>query len=157
MTTTESTTVHVETVVAAGPDHAFRVFTDGIGSWWEPSHHLHLAESPLVGMTFEPRVGGHIVDRYADGYECRWARVLAYEPPSRLVFSWDISLDWTLEDDPARTSEVHVTFEPLEGGARTRVLLEHRHLERHGEGFASMRDAVARGWNLDRYTEVAGA
>jgi DNA-binding transcriptional ArsR family regulator len=79
--------------------------------------------------------------------ECRWARVLAYEPPHRLVFSWDISTHWQLESDPERTSEVEVRFMP-EGEDRTRVELEHRKLERHGEGWQGMRDAVGSpdGW-----------
>lgn len=156
-TATGSTTVRVETDVAAPPERAFRVFTDGIQTWWEPSHHLYVSETPLVSMTFEPHVGGAIVDRYADGRECRWARVLVFEPPTRLAFSWDIRLDWQLEADPTRASEVHVAFEPLDGGERTRVVLEHRHLDRHGEGWTSMRDAVQQGWTLDAFAAAAAA
>ena len=59
---------------------------------------------------FEPRAGGHIYDRAADGSECRWARILAYEPPDRVVFSWDISPQWQIETDLDRTSEVEVRF-----------------------------------------------
>jgi uncharacterized protein YndB with AHSA1/START domain len=155
MTTTDTgTAVTVETDVEAPVDHAFQVFTEDIQRWWDPDHHL--LGSDVVSMTFEPRVGGHIVDRYADGRECRWARVLAYEPPDRVVFSWDITTTWTVEPDPARASEVEVTFTPL-GPDRTRVVLTHRHLDRHGEGWPAMRDAVARGWSLDRYAEVAAA
>lgn len=78
---------------------------------------------------------------------CHWARVLVYEPPTRLVISWDVSLTWQVEPDPARTSEVEVRFIP-ENDERTRVELEHRHLERHGPGWEQMRDAVAspEGW-----------
>jgi uncharacterized protein YndB with AHSA1/START domain len=151
VTEAEATSVSVETEVDAPPEHAFRVFTEDIGSWWDPSHHLLDAE--LTSMTFEPRVGGAIVDRYADGRECRWSRVLAYEPPSRVVFSWDISTSWEIETDPARTSEVEVTFTP-DGPERTRVRLTHRNLDRHGSGWQSMRDAVGRGWSLARYAEV---
>jgi uncharacterized protein YndB with AHSA1/START domain len=100
-------------------------------------------------MVFEPHQGGHVYDRGVDGSECRWARVLAYEPPERVVISWDINLQWQLEGDPARTSEVEVRFIG-EGADRTRVELEHRHLDRHGEGWEGMRDAVGSsgGWDV---------
>jgi uncharacterized protein YndB with AHSA1/START domain len=133
--------------VDAPIESAFRVFTDRIGDWWDPGHHL--LDGELVSMTFEPRVGGCIVDRYADGRECRWARVLAYEPPHRVVFSWDIALDWSIETDPQKTSEVEVRF-VRESPARTRVELEHRNLDRHGDGWERMRDAVGSpdGWGV---------
>ena len=141
-----STSVQTSIVVDAPIDRAFDVFTDGIGSWWPPDQHL--LEAPLAGMVFEPRVGGHIYDRGTDGSECRWARVLAYEPPSRVVFSWDISLEWKIETDPERTSEVEIRFIP-EGDDQTRLELEHRNLDRHGPGWENMRTAVSspRGWN----------
>jgi uncharacterized protein YndB with AHSA1/START domain len=98
---------------------------------------------------FEPRVGGHIDDRGADGSECRWARVLAYEPPDRLVFSWDISPRWSIETDPDRTSEVEVRF-VAQTPTRTRVELEHRLIERHGPGWEAVLDGVDgdQGWPL---------
>jgi uncharacterized protein YndB with AHSA1/START domain len=151
-TQVQETSVTTQTVVDAPVDHAFRVFTEGIGSWWNPDHHILQAE--LAEMVFEPRVGGHIIDRGTDGSECRWARVLAYDPPHRVSFSWDISLQWQLETDPAKASEIEVTFTE-EGPARTRVVLTHRHLDRHGEGWEAMRDAVGSGWTLDRFAEVA--
>jgi uncharacterized protein YndB with AHSA1/START domain len=140
-----SATVRESILVEAPAERAFSVFTDGIGSWWPEEHHILRTE--LAEMVFEPRVGGHIYDRGVDGSECRWARVLAFESPHRLVFSWDISLDWKIESDPAKTSEIEVRFIP-EGPDRTRVELEHRHIERHGEGWENMRDAVGSpdGW-----------
>ena len=138
--------------VEAPIEHAFRVFTEGIGSWWNPEHHILQAE--LAEMVFEPHAGGHIIDRGTDGSECRWARVLAYDPPHRVCFSWDINLRWQLEPDLAKTSEVEVTFS-AEEPSRTRVVLTHRHLERHGEGWEQMRDAVSSGWSLARFAEVA--
>jgi uncharacterized protein YndB with AHSA1/START domain len=139
------TSVRSEVVVEAPIERAFSVFTDDIGSWWNPDHHI--LEADLAEMVFEPRKGGHIYDRGVDGSECRWARVLAYEPPDRLVFSWDINTRWELQTDLERTSEVEVRFVP-EGTGRTRVTLEHRNLDRHGEGWEGMRDAVgsAEGW-----------
>ena len=151
-TQVQETSVITQTVVDAPIDHAFRVFTDGIGSWWDPGHHI--LEAELAEMVFEPRVGGHIIDRGTDGSECRWSRVLAYEPPHRVCFSWDINLRWQLETDPAKASEIEVTFTE-EGPDRTRVVLTHRHLDRHGEGWEAMRDAVGSGWTLDHFAEVA--
>ena len=98
---------------------------------------------------FEPRVGGHIYDRAVDGSVCRWARILAYDPPDRVVFSWDISPEWRIETDPDLTSEVEVRFF-AEGPARTRLELEHRHLERHGPSWQAVREGVDgdEGWPL---------
>jgi uncharacterized protein YndB with AHSA1/START domain len=148
----QETSVTTQTLVDAPIDHAFRVFTEGIGSWWDPGHHI--LEAELAEMVFEPRVGGHIIDRGTDGSECRWARVLAYEPPRRVCFSWDINLRWQLETDPAKASEIEVTFTE-EAPDRTRVVLTHSHLDRHGEGWESMRDAVGSGWTLEHFAEVA--
>ena len=147
-----ATSVTTQADVDAPVEHAFRVFTEGIGSWWDPDHHL--LEGELAEMVFEPRAGGHIIDRGTDGSECRWARVLAYDPPHRVCFSWDINPRWQLEADPAKASQVEVTFTP-DGPARTRVVLTHRHLDRHGDGWEGMRDAVGAGWSLTRFAEIA--
>ena len=156
--TTQSTAEHATSVarsivVQAPIERTFSIFTDGIGTWWPPEHHL--LEGELASMEFEPRVGGHIVDRGADGSECRWARVLAYEPPTRVVFSWDINLAWQIETNPEKTSEVEVRFE-ADGPDRTRVALEHRNLDRHGDGWERMRDAVGSpdGWNLTPFADA---
>ena len=144
---TDSTAVSTMIVVDAPVERAFTVFTEDMGSWWPPEHHL--IGAPLASMVFEPKVGGDVYDVGEDGSRCRWARVLAYEPPSRVVFSWDVSVQWQVETDPGRTSEVEVRFVP-EGDTRTRVELEHRHLDRHGEGWEGMRDAVgsSEGWAI---------
>ena len=144
-TQTQSASVTTEIEVAAPPERAFALFTEGIGSWWNPRHHL--LDGQPAEMVFEPHVGGHVIDRYADGRECRWSRVLAYEPPGRVCFSWDINLQWQLETDPSRASEVEIVFTEL-AARRTHVRLTHRHLDRHGEGWEQMRDAVASGWDL---------
>jgi len=132
--------VRTSIVVDAPIDRAFSVFTADIGSWWPAEHHILQAE--LAEMVFEPRVGGHIYDRGTDGSESHWARVLAYEPPHRVIFSWDISLQWQIEADPDRTSEVEVRFSE-ESPGRTLVELEHRNIDRHGDGWEGMRDGVA--------------
>ena len=146
MSESDRTSVRSSIVVDVPVDRAFTVFTEDIGSWWPPEHHL--LEGELADMVFEPRVGGHVYDRGVDGTECRWARVLAFEPPHRLVISWDISLGWQLEPDPDRTSEVEVRF-VSEGPARTRVELEHRNIDRHGDGWEQMLGAVGSpdGWD----------
>ena len=156
-TQTANTYVTSSVVVGAPIEKAFSVFTDGIATWWSPDHHV--LQTELAEMVFEPREGGFIYDRGVDGSECRWARVLVYQPPHRLVFSWDISLQWQIELDPTRTSEVDVRF-TAEGPSRTRVELEHRHIDRHGDGWEQMRDAVGSpdGWavGLRRFGERFG-
>lgn len=145
--TTTPTAVQAQTVVETSIERAFHVFTEEIASWWNPDHHI--IDAPLKTMVFEPYVGGNVYDVGTDGSECRWSRVLAYDPPNRVVLSWDITLQWTLETDVERTSEIEVRFTAL-GPEQTRVELEHRHLDRHGEGWASMRNAVSAtdgGWS----------
>jgi uncharacterized protein YndB with AHSA1/START domain len=137
--------VRTHTVVEAPVQRAFDVFTQEMKSWWPADHHI--LDGEVGEMIFEPRAGGRIYDRGTDGRECTWARVFAYEPPDRLVFSWDISPQWVIETDLERTSEVEVRF-IAEAESRTRVELEHRGLERHGEGWEGMYGAVSSdgGW-----------
>jgi uncharacterized protein YndB with AHSA1/START domain len=154
-----STPVRSSIVVDAPIDRAFAVFTEDIASWWPPEHHI--LEGELADMVFETRVGGHVYDRGADGSVCRWARVLAYDPPNRVLISWDISLQWQRETDPEKTSEVEVLF-VAESAERTRVELEHRNIQRHGEGWETMHGAVGSpdGWavGLARFaTRLQGA
>jgi uncharacterized protein YndB with AHSA1/START domain len=147
MTRTEVPVVRHQVVVDAPLARAFAVFTDQFGDFKPPEHNLLAA--PIAETVFEPRVGGHIVDRAEDGTECRWARILAYDPPHRVVFSWDIGPQWQVETDPELTSEVEVRF-VAEGASRTRLELEHRHLDRHGPGWQSLTDGVDgdEGWPL---------
>src|ERR1700676_4325980 len=107
-----------EIVVEAPIERAFSVFTDGFGSFKPPEHNMLAVE--IAATVFEPRVGGDVYDRGVDGSVCRWARVLAYEPPDRVVISWDISPQWQIESDPEKTSEVDVRF-VAEAPDRTRV------------------------------------
>ncbi|HEY5024138.1 MAG TPA: SRPBCC family protein [Acidimicrobiales bacterium] len=146
MTDAQSTPIRSTVVVDAPIDRAFTVFTEDIGSWWPPEHHI--LEAELAEMVFEPRQGGHVYDRGVDGSECRWARVLAYEPPRRVVFSWDISVQWQIETDVAKTSEIEVRF-IAETPQQTRVELEHRNIHHHGDGWEQIHGAVGSpgGWN----------
>lgn len=147
MTEAVAVVVRRQLVVAAPVDRAFTVFTERFGDF-KPREH-NLLGVAIAETVFEPKVGGHIYDRGVDGSECRWARVLVYDPPYRVVFSWDISPQWQVEKDPENTSEVEVTF-VAETPQRTRVELEHRHLDRHGPGWRAVRDGVAHdgGWPL---------
>ena len=155
------TAVRRSIVVEAPVARAFEFFTRDIAKWWDPNKHL--LQEPLAEMVFEPYVGGNIIDRGVSGAESRWATVLIYEPPTNLAFSWMINLHWQIESDPTRCSEVHVTFTPEgetpEGRRRTRVDLEHRHLDRHGDGWEAMRDAVGspNGWSLESFARAISA
>lgn len=147
MTHAASAVVRRQIVVDAPIERAFTVFTDRFGEFKPPEHNL--LRVPIAQTVFEPRVGGHIYDRGIDGSECRWARILAYEPPDRVVFSWDIGPQWQIETEPANTSEIEVRF-VAETPQRTRVELEHRDIDRHGPGWEAVRDGVAddAGWPL---------
>jgi uncharacterized protein YndB with AHSA1/START domain len=157
MTQAATAAVRKQLVVPASQQRAFEVFTADFGDF-QPREH-NLMASPIARTVFEPRVGGHIVDVAEDGSECRWARILAYEPHDRVVFSWDIGPDWQLVADPDNASEVEVRF-IAESSERTRVELEHRHLDRHGPGWEAVRDGIAddAGWPLylDRYAALFG-
>ena len=154
-TQAQAATVRQEIVVAAPVDRAFRVFTEQMDKI-KPREHNMLGVD-IEATVFEPRAGGRIYDRGTDGSECEWASVIAYEPPDRVVFSWNVSPHWQVETDPARRSEVEVRF-VADGAERTRVELEHRHLDRHGDGWEGLRDGVAApdGWPLylGRYADL---
>ena len=147
ITEMQETTVRLQVVVAVPRERAFRVFTEQFDRI-KPREHNMLAV-PIAETVFERHAGGHVYDRGVDGSECRWARVLAYEPPHRVVISWDISPQWQIETNSERTSEVEIRF-IAEEPDRTRVELEHRHLDRHGEGWQGMREGVRyeQGWPL---------
>jgi uncharacterized protein YndB with AHSA1/START domain len=152
------TTVRARVIVDAPVDRAFRVFTEQFDKI-KPREHNMLAVD-IAETVLEPRVGGRIYDRGVDGSECRWARVLAFDPPDRIVFSWDISPRWQIETDPEKSSEVEVRF-VAETPDRTRVELEHRNLDRHGEGWEAVRAGVDgdEGWPLylQRFGELLTA
>jgi uncharacterized protein YndB with AHSA1/START domain len=152
------TSVRASIVVEAPIERAFRVFTEDFDRI-KPREHNMLAVD-IAETVFEAHAGGRIFDRGVDGSECHWARVLAFEPPNRVVFRWDISAQWQIESDPEKTSEVEVRF-IAEGPERTRVELEHRNLDRHGAGWESARDGVGGegGWPLylERYAALLTA
>jgi len=155
---TDATSIQHQVTVEAPIERAFTVFTEDFGRFKPREHNLLAVD--LAETVFEPRAGGRLFDRGVDGSECQWARVLAYEPPDRVVISWDISPRWQIETDLDKTSEVEVRF-IAEGPDRTRVELEHRHLDRHLDGWQSVREGVdsGDGWPLylQRYSELFAA
>ncbi len=157
MSVEPDSSVRHEVVVDLPQDQAFEVFADL--DRIKPREHNLLAV-PIQQTVLEPHVGGDVYDRGVDGSVCRWGRVLAFDPPHTLAFSWDIGPDWQVTPDLARTSEVEVTFTP-EGDQRTRVTLVHRHLERHGAGWEAVRHGVDvdGGWPLylSRYVGLTRA
>jgi uncharacterized protein YndB with AHSA1/START domain len=158
-TETERTSFRTDVVVDASQDRAFKLFTEQFDKI-KPREHNMLGVD-IAESVFEPRSGGRVYDRGVDGTECQWGRVLLCEPPERIVFTWDISPYWQIETDLSKASEVEIRF-IAESAERTRVELEHRHLDRHGDGWEGLRAGVEgnEGWPLylARYAEqVAGA
>lgn len=121
--------------VQASPTIAWRVFTEKMTSWW-PLEHYKIGRAKAVEAIIEPQVGGRWYERGEDGSTCDWGRVLVWEPGSRLVLTWDINADW--QHDPNLKTEIEVRFIP-DGKDRTRIELEHRHLDRFGERRDQMR------------------
>jgi uncharacterized protein YndB with AHSA1/START domain len=141
--------------VGAPVDTAFRVFTDSFTTWWPTEYHI--GEADMATAVLEPREGGRWYERGVDGSECDWGRVLTWEPPHRLVVTWQINGDWEYDPDPAHASEIEIRFTP-DGPAQTTVELEHRHLDRLVGGQA-MRDGImgGGGWNaiLELFAKAA--
>lgn len=158
-TQTNDTSISRSLTVAAEPERAFAVFTDDFGGWFPREYNL--LGSEIAERTFEPRQGGLVYDVGTDGSRCEWGRVIAYEPPARVVFGWAIGPTWQIEDDDSKISEVEVLFTPA-GAGSTLVELEHRHLDRHGDGWEGLRAALTAdggwGWALEAFgRRAAGA
>jgi uncharacterized protein YndB with AHSA1/START domain len=143
--------------VAVSIDEAFRVFTGSIDSWWP--HQFHIGRAEVAEVVLEPRVNGRWYERGVDGTECDWGRVLVWEPPHRLVFTWQINGTWQFDPDPDHASEIDVRF-TANGPAETTVKVEHSAFERLVGG-GTINDAIrgGGGWVLllDGFAEtVAG-
>jgi uncharacterized protein YndB with AHSA1/START domain len=151
-----SNAVHKTVTVEAAREVAFRVFTEKMMSWWPEGHHI--GKSAMKAIIIEPRAGGRWGERCVDGSECDWGRVMAWEPPSRLVLAWQLDADFKY--DPNFATEVEVRF-IAESPTRTRVELEHKNLERYGAREAEMRAAFDSddGWmqGLKRFAKAAAA
>jgi hypothetical protein len=150
--------VRKSVTVQASADKAFRVFTEGFDGWWPRTHHI--GKSPMTKGIIEGFAGGRCYSEQADGTDCDWGKVLVWEPPHRFVMAWQVTHTWGYEPDLAKASEVEVRFTPEADGS-TRVDLEHRHFERHGEGWQIMRTSIDSpgGWGtlLGLYAAKAAA
>jgi uncharacterized protein YndB with AHSA1/START domain len=142
-------------VVEAPREHVFRVFTERFDTWWPRSHHI--GKEPFEAM-IEPRAGGLWFERDGDGNVSLWGRVLAYEPPARVLLAWDLDPDWKYQE--GLDTEVEVTF-AADGPKRTRVVLEHRKLDRYGDKAEMMRALFdgQEAWQglLEAFAKVAAA
>lgn len=148
--------VRKSVTVQASVDKAFRVFTEGFDGWWPRTHHI--GKSPMTKGIIEGFAGGRCFSQQADGTDCDWGKILVWDPPHRFVMAWQVTHTWGYEPDMAKASEVEVRFTPEADGS-TRVDLEHRHFERHGEGWEIMRKSIDSpgGWGtlLGLYAEKA--
>lgn len=137
---------------------AFEIFTAEFGTWWPKE--LSIGESDMADFIVEPRAGGRWYELGVDGKECEIGRVLAYEPPARLVVAWHLTASFQFDADPGHASEFEVRF-IAEDRNSTRVELEHRGFERHGDGARGVHGAVdsPQGWGycLARYVERVSA
>jgi len=137
-------TVRESLIVPLAPERAFALFAEQLGTWWPREYTW--AQPVLEEIGMEPREGGLCFERGPHGFRCDWGRVLAWDPPERVAFSWQIAPDRTPVPDPGKASEVEVVFTPEGDG--TRVELEHREFQRHGRGADDYRRALgsAKGW-----------
>jgi uncharacterized protein YndB with AHSA1/START domain len=154
-TETTDTAFRLSVEVAVGVERAFEVFTTEFDRI-KPREHNMLGED-IAETVLEPRSGGRLYDRGVNGATCDWGRVLTFDPPQRLVLAWDISPHWQIETDKSRSSEVEITFTSIDD-ANTRVELEHRYLDRHGDGWQGLRGGLQgpEGWPLylGRYQQL---
>ncbi len=143
-------------LVPLPPDAAFELFTDRFGDWW-PKHSHHISEAGAADVVLDAREGGRWYERAEDGSECDWGHVREVDRPHRILLAWHLTPEWRFDPDPAKATEVEVFFDAEED--QTRVTLEHRGFETHGEAGAAMRDSVASegGWSslLEQYHRTA--
>lgn len=156
MSQTTITPVRYSVTVPISARQAFTLFTEGFNTWWI-GHHIGKAD--LAEAVLEPRADGRWYERGVDGSECDWGKVLVFEPPDRLVLTWQINAEWQYDPDLSRASEVEVLF--TEENGRTTVDFEHRYIERHGAGADELATSVAGegGWPaiIERYAKAAAA
>jgi len=138
--------------VKAPAARAFDLFAKNMGAWWPRGKTP--GGRPHADLVVEPRPEGRWFERDAEGRETPWGKVIAWEPPRRLVLGWQ--LDHQFRYDARLLMEVEILFQSLDGGG-TRVSLEHRNLEQLGteaEGFAVK---VRSGWpeRLQNFADAA--
>ena len=155
MTQTTDAVTH-SVLVPLQPDAAFELFTDRFSEWWPKDSH-HILDSPATDALLEPRAGGRWYERSETGEECDWGSVLEFDRPNRILLAWHLTPEWKYDPDPASATEVEITFEAEQD--QTRVTLEHRGFEVHGEAGAAMRESVGGdgGWRslMELYRSAA--
>jgi uncharacterized protein YndB with AHSA1/START domain len=135
----ESGVVRKSVRVQTPIERAFSVFVEQMETWWPAEHHI--GTKPFASIFVEPRAGGRWYERAADGETCDWGRVLVWEPPHRVTFSWHLGVDWKFDPSLERASEVALRF-TADGPSATFVELEHSKIERHGEGYEQLRELM---------------
>jgi uncharacterized protein YndB with AHSA1/START domain len=149
--------LHGTVTVAVPLQQAFRVFTESLHTWWPPEYHIGTAE--MAQAILEPRQDGRWYEQGVDGSQCDWGQVLAWEPPHRLVLTWQINSHWQYDPDPQHASQIEVRFTP-DGPGQTTVQLEHRYLERLVGG-QQLREGIigGGGWTslLERFATAAAS
>ncbi|HEY1919940.1 MAG TPA: SRPBCC family protein [Streptosporangiaceae bacterium] len=147
--------IHGKITVDVPVEHAFKTFTSSFDSWWP--REFHIGQADIAEAVIEPKEGGRWYERGVDGSECDWGRVLVWEPPHRLVITWQINGQWQFDPDPARASEVEVLFS-ADGPQQTTVQLTHQYFDRL-EGGQTIRNAIRDegSWSelLERFAETA--
>lgn len=158
MMTSEATgteaSVRKTVTVKCSREHAFEIFTRRYDLWWPKSHKIGKADFKTAVV--EERAGGRWYEVGVDGSTCEWGKVLAYEPPGRVVLAWHTQPSWEHDPDPSHASRVEVTFTDL-GNGQTRVELVHSELDKHGAGWQEMRAQLADGWSgiMEAYGQAA--
>jgi hypothetical protein len=126
--------VRQQVVVATDPQHAFELFTGHMIDWW-PSQH-HIGNAPLESIVLEPRAGGRWYNRHQDGTEIATGFVQVWEPPSRVVVTWQITASWSYDTTLITTLDVTFT---AHGDEQTLVELIHDGLDNYGPDTDRMR------------------
>lgn len=139
------------TVLVAVPiEIAFRAFTEEIDLWWRRGLKFRMSRGDRGIVHLEPREGGRLFESYEVDGQTRVnesGKVVVWEPPTRLVFSWRAA-----NFAPGESTEVEVTFAPSASG--TLVTVRHRgwsairpdHPARHGEDVPRFIGNMARWW-----------
>jgi uncharacterized protein YndB with AHSA1/START domain len=137
--TAEEAVVHKSVRVQGSVERAFSIFVEQMETWWPAEHHI--GKQAFQCIIVEPRVGGRWYERDAQGSECNWGSVLAWEPPQRVTLGWHLGTEWKFDPDPAKASEVEIRF-TAKNPSSTQVDLVHSKLERHGEGYEQLLAAL---------------
>ena len=140
--------------VRAPVARAFELFARNMGAWWPRGKTP--GGNPHVDLIVEPRENGRWYERDAEGNETPWGKVLAWEPPRRLVLGWQLNHNFRF--DANLLMEVEILFEELASG-ETRVSLEHRDLEQLGSDADTFAGKVRSGWpeRMENFAQYAAS